>query len=247
VGDGLIVPFVLGKDDTIGDNISNRSQFSEARGHYWLWRNMRFADDEFVAINQYRRCFWFPQLIPRTHRFFDTNRYFSEDVYKATIETTRKDYLEYIHMIDHTDLSPLNEWLRGADLVVNRHLYFNAPLYQLYGQNHIGQDWEIFASVLRKHGYNDGRFNWLTTHTLYIFTPELFNYYMTDWWEVMSEVADLVGPETDSYQSRKLGFMTEWFMSMWLIKLRIERPTTRIQTLPVLEGRFELDRVEGEM
>lgn len=239
----FIQPFVIEKDGVTGDNISDQPAFSEARGHYWLWRNMPFAADEFVSIAQYRRSFWFPQLVPKTHRFHEVSAYFNEDAFKATLETTRQDYLEYINIIEHADRTPLNEWLRGADLVVNRSVGFTVPMFKLYANNHRKHDWDIFAQVLRKNGYNDGRFSWLTTHTVYIFTPTLFADYMNDWWKVMAEVRDLVDVDRDPYQSRKLGFMTEWFMSMWLLKRRLDHPTIRVQTLPVLEGRFENDRL----
>ncbi len=245
---GWIAPFIIGRDDQGGDSISDRAAFSEARAHYWLWKNQPFAADEFVAINQYRRCFWFPQLIPKSNRrLWEINRLLSINVGQPTIETTRAVYTEYIAAIEHADLTPVNEWLRGADLVVNRNLVFNVPVHQLYGYNHRKQDWEVFASVLRKRGYVDGRFNWLATHTVYIFTPELFDDYMTAWWDVVSEVYELIAPNDDPYQHRQFGFMSEWFMSMWLINLRIERPTVRVQTLPVIEGRFQDDRKPGEM
>lgn len=246
-GGDLFVPFIMGQDDTEGDNISDRWTFSEARAHYWLWRNMKFADNEFVAINQYRRSFWFPQLIPKGHKFSRLNMDLSVEVDKPTALAGRPDYIEYVNLVGGADRTPLNEWLQGADLVVNRNLTFDQPVHKLYGANHRAQDWEIFAHVLRKNGYNDGRFNWLTTHTVYIFTPQLFNDYMTDWWRVMSEVYESVDLEHDNYQHRKLGFMSEWFMSMWLINLRVERPTVRVQTLPILEGMFQYDRQPGCM
>src|SRR5690242_2979232 len=39
LGGEFFVPFVLGVDDAAGDNIADRAAFSEARGHYWLWKN----------------------------------------------------------------------------------------------------------------------------------------------------------------------------------------------------------------
>ncbi len=243
----VIEPFIMGVDDQAGDNISEHKAFSEARGHYWLWKNGRFEADEFVAINQYRRCFWFSQLVPPDHRLAGITRHLSVNVSQATVETTRADYVEYIKLISEADLAPLNHWLEGVDLVVNRNVWTNLPVHKLYGLNHRAQDWEIFANVLRKKGYDDGRFNWLTTHTVYIFTPELFNDYMTDWWDVMSEVYPKLIQEEDPYQHRKGGFLSEWFMSPWLIKQRIERPALRVQTLPVIEGLFQHDRQPGVM
>ncbi len=240
----FIKPFVIGVDDTTGDNISDRKEFSEMRGYYWLWRNHPFAENEFVSIQQYRRCFLFPQLIPRdSGELSKINIYLASNIYMPTFTTTRQVYLEYMTLLKEADLDPLNEWLGGVDLVVNRHLIFTGKtMHQLYGENHRAEDWEIFARVLRKHGYNDGRFDWLTTHTVYIFTPKMFDDYMNDWWQVMSEVGGQVNLEDDYYQHRKMAFMSEWFMSMWLIKQRIERPTLRVQTLPILEGMFQLDR-----
>ncbi len=240
----FIKPFIIGRDDKTGDSISDKKEFSEMRGYYWLWRNHSFPTDEFVSIQQYRRCFWFPQLMQGVGgELAKINSYLCTNTHLPTFTCGRQTYINYMSFLKETDLSPLNEWLSGVDLVVNRHLIFNGKLVrQLYGENHRADDWEVLAHVLRKYGYNDGRFDWLTTHTVYIWTPQLFYRYMEDWWQVMSEVHSLVSLENDPYQHRKMAFMSEWFMSMWLIKQRIERPTLRVQTLPILEGLFQLDR-----
>ena len=51
---GWIKPFVIGERPVV-DNIDDRRSFSETRAHYWLWRNEKFDEDEFVAVQQYRR------------------------------------------------------------------------------------------------------------------------------------------------------------------------------------------------
>lgn len=232
-----MVPFVAEQDDVSGDTLCDQKQFSETRGHYWLWKNGKFAPDELVGINQYRRCFWFSQLIPKNHHLNDLNRRF--DGGAPTIVTSRTDFIEYINIIEKADLSPLNEWLSGVDLVVNRDLRFGYPMSKLYGQNHRAADWDVLARILSKNGYDNGNFDWLTTHTVYIFTQELFDKYMTDWWNVMEEVNANIPVETDPYQHRKIGFMSEWFMTAWLIRLKIEHPALRIERLPIVEGQLK--------
>jgi hypothetical protein len=52
------------------------------------------------------------------------------------------------------------------------------------------------------------------------------------WWRVMPKVYEMlpwVGGE-----NRTLGFMGERLFTMWLHRLRWERPATRVLTLPVL-------------
>ena len=230
----FVVPFVIGQSDAVGDTLSGERQFSETRGHYWLWRNGKFSDDEFVGINQYRRCFWFSQLVPSGHRLSEISTQLAGSG-QSTVTVPRDDYVEYINLINRADLAPLNRSLEGVDLVVNRDLQFGYPMSRLYAQNHWVADWEVFFAVCREHGYDPGSPTWLTTHTVYVFTPALFDEYMTDWWRVMSAVNERVPFEEHPYQHRKFGFMSEWFMTAWLLRLR---PTVRVLRLPVIEGDF---------
>ena len=229
---GFVVPFTIGRDDLAGDTLSDKKQFSETRGHYWLWKNCKFSDDEFVAVNQYRRCFWFSELIPSTHRFASISAQLATSG-QSTITTSRDDYVEYINLINRADLAPLSRSLEGVDLVVNRDLHFGYPMSRLYGENHWVADWEVFYAVCRENGYDPGSPEFLTTHTVYIFTSALFDEYMTDWWRVMSQVNERVPFEEHPYQHRKFGFMSEWFMTAWLIRLR---STVRVARLPIIEG-----------
>lgn len=241
---GFVRPFVLGKDDATGDSIADCPQFSEGRGHYWLWRNVQFADDEWVAINQYRRCFWFPHLLPRGHpawvRYAEhANKHLAQTI----LHMTRAEYVEYIRAVDAApDRGRLNDWLSGADIVVNRPLEYPRSIATIYGEHHRANDWEIFASVCRRLGYDDGRHNWLTGHLMFIMRPIFFEEYMAAWWAIMSEVDDLIEHNDDPYQHRAVGYLSERFMSAWLVRLRTERPEVRVQTLPIVEGLFQLDR-----
>ncbi len=229
---GFVVPFVLGLDDATGDTLSGERQFSETRGHYWLWKNHKFSDDEFVGINQYRRCFWFSQLIPREHRFAAISSQLAGSG-QSTVTVSREDYVEYVDLVNRADPAPLGRSLEGVDLVVNRDLHFGYPMSRLYGENHRAADWEVFYRVCRDEGYDPGSPDWLTTHTVYVFTPALFDEYMTSWWRVMSRVNERVPVDDDPYQHRKFGFMSEWFMTAWLVRLR---PSVRVLRLPIIEG-----------
>jgi len=244
---GFVRPFVLGRDDATGDNIADRTQFSEGRGHYWLWKNERFADDEFVSICQYRRYFWTPHLLDHDHpalvRYAEhANKHLAQTI----LHMTRAEYIAYIQAVDSVPedkRARLNEWLSGVDILVNRPLEYPRSIATIYGEHHRANDWEIFASVCRRHGYDDGRHNWLTGHLMFIMRPQLFNDYMTAWWAVMSEVDPLLEQES-GYQSRKIGYLSERFMSAWLVRTRNERPWIRVQTAPIVEGLFQLDRTD---
>lgn len=243
----FFVPFVLGVDDAAGDNIANKPAFSECRGHYWLWRNVKFASDEFVAINQYRRCFWFFPLIESGSAYADRSVALHKAPNQTITHMNRAEYIEYVQHVERAHVFPLNRWLEGVDLVVNRPLQYPRPIAQIYGEHHRAPDWEIFAHVCRANGLDDGRHNWLTGHLMFIMRPDLFDEYMTLWWKVMSEVDQLVAHENDPYQHRKIGYLTERFVSAWLIKKRTETPSLRIQTLPICEGLFQFDRQPGMM
>ena len=235
-------PFVLGIDDLAGDNISDRVAWSEGRGHYWLWKNVKFADDEFVAINQYRRCFFFFPLLGKGTPY----EFHAEHLHKVPTQTivhfTRAEYIDFVHYIESADREPLNDWLESVDVVVNRPLEYQRPIGVIYGEHHRREDWEIFAQVCRRNGYDDGRHHFLTGHLMFLMRPAIFNEYMAAWWRVMSEVDQILQHEDDSYQHRKIGYLSERFMSAWLLKMRLERPSLRIQTLPIAEGLFQFDR-----
>lgn len=240
--EGIIRPFVLGDDDAVGDNIGARAQFSEGRGHYWLWRNKQFADDEFVSVQQYRRCFWFAPLMRPGIGFDPYIEAASKNLHQQILHMNRQQYIFYVAHVNAADPAPLQHWLRDLDLVVGRPIEYPKTIAEIYGEHHRAVDWEIFASVCRRLGYDDGRHRMLTGHLMFIMRPALFDEYMTAWWRVMSEVDGLLEQETDPYQHRKIGYLTERFMSAWLIRMRTERPTLRIQTLPICEGLFQLDR-----
>lgn len=243
----FIKPFVVGVDDRTGDNISTRKQFSETRGHYWLWKNAKFNDDEFVSVQQYRRCFWFPPLMKKGGRFDRFIDQANKNLGQQILHMTRAEYIEYARHVDEADKNPLNYWIRDLDLVVSRAIEYPRTIAQIYGEHHSSQDWEIFAHVCRKYGLDDGRHNWLTGHLMFIMRPTLFSEYMDLWWRVARDVAELLCPNDDPYQHRQIGYLTERFMSAWLIRIRTERPTLRIQTIPIAEGLFQFDRQPGMM
>jgi hypothetical protein len=243
---GWVKPFVLGKDDAGLHNIADRPQFSEGRGHYWLWKNWTFHD-EFVAINQYRRCFWFPHLLDHNHpAWIRYAEHANKHLAQTILHMTRAEYIAYIQAVDNAPedkRARLNEWLSGADIVVNRPLEYPRSIATIYGEHHRANDWEIFASVCRKRGYDDGRHYWLTGHLMFIMRPALFDEYMTAWWAVMSDVDPLLEQE-GGYQGRKIGYLSERFISAWLVRTRTERPWVRVQTAPIVEGLFQLDRTD---
>ncbi len=246
-GGELFVPFVLGSDDADGDSIAERVAFSEARGHYWLWKNVRFADDEFVAINQYRRCFWFPPLMQSGGRWDGYIEVANKSLGQQILHMDRQTYIAYVRHVEDADRGALQHWIGNLDLVVSRAIEYPRSIATIYGEHHRAPDWEIFAHVCRANGLDDGRHKWLTGHLMFIMRPDLFDEYMTLWWKVMSEVDQLVAHESDPYQHRKIGYLTERFVSAWLIKKRTETPSLRIQTLPIAEGLFQFDRQPGMM
>lgn len=235
-------PFVLEQDDRTGDNIWDRKAWSECRGHYWLWKNEKFATDEFVAINQYRRSFCLFPLMGKGTPYERHSDHLHKNPTQTILHFSRAQYIDFVHFIEHADKTPLNKWIKDVDVVVNRPLEYPRPIAQIYGEHHRAEDWEVFAQVCRENGFDDGRHRWLTGHLMFVMRQEIFDEYMTAWWKVMSEVDQLVAHENDAYQHRKLGYMTERFVSAWLLKMRLERPTLRIQTLPIAEGLFQMDR-----
>lgn len=246
-GNNFFVPFLLGSDDAAGENIADKVAFSEARGHYWLWRNVKFDENEFVAISQYRRCFLFFPLLPANGPFADLVDQAYKNPDRSVVAVSRQRYIEYVRFVAVADKAPLNHWLDGIDAVFCRPLQYPRSIATIYGEHHRANDWEIFASICREHGLDDGRHNWLTGHLMFMMRGWLFREYMDLWWRVMSRVDRLVQHEDDPYQHRKIGYLTERFVSAWLLKVRTERPELRIQTLPIVEGLFQADRNLGEM
>lgn len=236
------IPFVLGRNDAHGDNIADRAAWSEGRGHYWLWKNVWFDPDEFVAISQYRRCFFFPPLIRKHGPFSVWAELLNRALAQTVLAVSRQEYIGYVRFVEESERGELNEWLSAFDIVVNRPLEYPRSIATIYGEHHRANDWEIFAAICRKYGFDEGKHNFLHGHFMYMMRPEIFDWFMTDWWKVMSEVDALVQHEDHPYQHRKIGYLSERFMSAWLIKARMAVPTLRILNLPIIEGLFQLDR-----
>lgn len=240
----LLKPFVLGVDDASGDGIADRRAWSETRGHYWLWKNVQFADDELVSVGQYRRCFWLPQLIQPDSQFHRYAEPLNKNLGQQILHMMRPEYIEYVSEVDRADRARLNEWLSGVDLIVSRAIEYPKTIAAIYGEHHRATDWEIFAGVCHKYGLDEGKHPWLTGHLMFMMRRDLFHEYMELWWRVMLEVDERLAHEDHWYQHRKIGYLTERFMSAWLIKIRTERPELCIQTLPIVEGLFQFSRTD---
>lgn len=241
--EGIIKPFVLGHHDVSGDSIAYAAAFSETRGHYWLWKNVGFDAHEFVSVQQYRRCFWFPPLMDAADAEWagyiaQANKNLGQQI----LHMSRPQYIRYVTHVQQSDPWLLSEWLSPYDIVVGRPIQYPKTIGEIYGEHHRSEDWEIFAAICRREGMDDGRHPWLTGHLMFMMRPDIFDEYMTLWWRVFSEVDALVQHETHPYQHRKIGYLTERFVSAWLIKIRTERPSLRILALPICEGLFQFDR-----
>ena len=242
VAGDFIRPFVLGTDDAAGDSLATLGQFSEMRGHYWLWRNMKFDSDEFVSTQQYRRAFFWSPLMTLGGNYDGEIMQAAKNLHQQIIYMPRQKYIAWLQYLSDADKEPLNHWLDGVDIVIGRPIEYPVTIAQVYGQHHRAVDWEIFASECRKQGYDDGNHRMLTGHLMYAMRPYWFNRWMTGWWSVFGKIAPLLEPVADSYQSRQIGYLSERFLSAWLIRMRTESPSVRIQTLPIVESLFQFDR-----
>jgi hypothetical protein len=231
---GWIRPFVVGQIKA-ADNIDDRHSFCETRAHYWLWRNVRFDEDEFVAVQQYRRCFWLPELA-RGERFAPLAARAEEE---PTPAVSREEFVAYVGQVGTADPAPLNDALRGVDVVVCRRAEYHRSIAEEYCSSHRKADWDIFAAVCARFGLGDGSQHWFVGHGMFMMKPTLFRDYMDIWWRVMSEVDKLVTHENDSYQFRKMAFLSERFLNLWLGKLLTDYPNTAVRYLPVVESKFD--------
>ncbi len=233
---GWVRPFVIG-ERAAADNIDDRRSFSETRAHYWLWRNEMFDEDEFVAVQQYRRCFWLPELV-RDERFAPLAA-LAADPEQHTPAVSRDDFVAYVAHVGAADLSPLNDVLRHVDVVACRRWQFPRSIAADYCASHRRADWDVFAAVCAREGLGDGSQTWFVGHGMFMMRPPLFYDYMETWWRVMSEVDALVVHENDSYQFRKMAFLSERFLNLWLARLLDDYPYTAVRYLPVVESKFD--------
>lgn len=240
MGRGWIAPFVIGRDDVEGVNIAGKSAYGEMRAHYWLWKNAHFDDDEFVSVQQYRRCFWLPQIAGVPNLFAKHASAVNLDLSLAKVYVNQQEYSDYINAIQNLDLSSLNKWLDGVDMVVARPLIYPKPIREAYGESHRQSDWDVFEPIIKRYGFDGGKTRCLIPDSMYMLTPQLFGEYMAVWREVMAEVERVVEPESDPYQHRNLAFLSERLFSLWAMRLMAERPTIRVQMLPIIEGTFRV-------
>jgi hypothetical protein len=136
-------------------------------------------------------------------------------------------------------LSDLNEVLRHVDVVVNRRTEYERSIADAYCSSHRKADWDVFAAVCAAHRLGNGSQRWFVGHGMFMMRPPLFYDYMELWWRVMSEVDALVEHENDSYQFRKMAFLSERFLNLWLARLLGDYPGTVVRYLPVVESKFD--------
>jgi hypothetical protein len=229
-GAGIVSRFVVGGgDDRTGDNIALQQQYLEARCHYWVWKN---APDDFVGFQGRRRLFLFQPMIDSDHPMLASlSEQGNADPGRQVMDVSADVFLPYQVWLASRD-KDLWERMSGYDVIAPRPLLMDMTLAEQFRRSHGEMEWEVFAYVAKREGLGDGRMHYLTAFHQFVMRWDLFDDYMQLWWRVMPKVYEML-PWAGG-ENRILGFMGERLFTMWLHRLRRERPATRILTLPVL-------------
>ena len=214
-GDGIVTPFIVGRDDCAGPNIHARTSYAEMRALYWVWRNVPGLD--IIGFQQYRRLFNF-RGAPIAGTMYDRSGWTSVSV------PVFQEYQKWERQWDGALL---------PDILGHHHIIVPEETPELMREMCSPKDWAIFCEIMAKYGDFDFHMTTGTWNTLFVTTAPVFNEYMKFWWKVTEELAPrltfdnmpaeylrTVFPQADDavayYSSRMMGYFSERIFSIWL-------------------------------
>lgn len=226
---GIIRPFIVGEDDSRGENIQSNKHFLEARCHYWVWKNLPTSDH--IGFHMRRRVLLYPTPeIPLNERSPCWQLSISQHKHHISMQ----QLYEYINYLNRLPIQCW-DWVSKYDVVIAAPEVAGS-IRQQYINCHRKQDWDIFEDAARKAGFQDFDLNYIYVSNLFIMRRELFDDYMQLWWDLIPSIEPKIDfpPEYD-YQHRILGYLTERLLTLWLYKNRDQR-NLKVMTLPILFG-----------
>jgi hypothetical protein len=230
--DEVFKPFIVGGEtrggflsDDWGDNIRDQHSFAEMRCHYHVWQNRIDGTqngDDYVGFQHYRRQF-----------YWDT-----------TADARLACDIESFQRVADDTASTLTASVGPLDLVADIFAAKRIPAPPLIGEDYVRtqtqESWDAFYGSLSAQERSIADMcNWINPCNMYIMRVDLFDLYMCDWWRAMSQTQQAGISPGQGYQMRTFGFLSERHFTIWLERLRREKPNLRIIELPILIGQWQ--------
>ena len=193
------------RDDT-GDQISDlNSLINEATALYWIWKNDR---SDYVGLNHYRRYF--------------------ESVLNPGVPVQEWELRELLQYADLVVTDPL--WMKGASC--------EEALKRTICEEAFRISREIVGDIFAKRGGKEEKAlqTFLSGHLIYpcqmFMMPRKYLEEYCNWlFPIVREMTErmVIAPDWDAYSRRVIGFWTERFLTVWLLKSEYS-----LATLPIL-------------
>lgn len=190
--------------DSTGLNISDLNHdFSELTGHYWVWKNYDFSNDELVGFFHHRRYFNFAAPLLNHH--------------KVLVEGLER-CIDFFCV--ETQYIAAAEILRYCDFITIRAEY-NDPLDTRWPSHHPPKLWALLKDVLANDPLKQYRpdlffslHRRLVWYPMFVTTPDLFNRISFDLFRVLFNIRSVVDKNRKFYgvdddNSRYLAYLSE--------------------------------------
>jgi hypothetical protein len=190
-------------DDT-GDNISKLNPyFCELTAVYWAWRNSKLVD--ITGLCHYRRYF---NIRPS---WLESRK----QVNKVKTSTFNFERLS-------NKASYIDSTLRKYDIILPRKMNLKKSIEAFYLEYHTADEWNTMLNVMNEiyPEYKAHEFFRATTtmhsYNMLICSKKIAEKYFTWLFEILFTIHQRVSPQTDAYQKRSIGFLSERLLNLFV-------------------------------
>jgi Domain of unknown function (DUF4422) len=127
---------------------------------------------------------------------------------------------------------PIEEELSQYDVLVPEPLTEEPNISEHYATCHKEADWQRFVEVCQRHNLLvDEELEHLYPFNMFVMDSELFDNYMQTWYDITEELWNSLKIDSEGYQSRTIGFLSERLFTFWVNQLD---PVLRVKELPII-------------
>lgn len=121
--------------------------------------------------------------------------------------------------------------LSHYDVLVPEPLHEEPNIAEHYIACHKEEDWQRFVEVCQCHNLNVHDYlEYLSPCNMFVMNIDLFDEYMHTWYSITEELWQILKIESEGYQSRTIGFLSERLFTYWLNQFDLG---LKIKTLPI--------------
>lgn len=194
---GILREFVVQRDDR---HRPLPERFADMCAQYYLWITRK--DIDIVGFQGYRK-----------HLYFKNDRAGWED---CDIHT----FLSYQKWLSEWSGDKIRWLLKKHNIIVTPpfDLKYNVDISEDYRRSRSSEDWDAFMAVMGVRA----KFDWhlpFVRNFFFVTTNDIFQEWMTFWWDVCFDLDPLVKSEdTDNevYKKRPMAYLSERMFTLWL-------------------------------